>query len=173
MKTLRVSLLSLVGLTAAGALFASDPKPVSRAEVTFVKPEEFTDAADAERGSDWGRDGNLQELKEFIQERANRLVSEGQKLTVSITDVDLAGEIEPWRSSQMRDARIVKEIYPPRIDLSFKLTDASGAVVKEGTRHLTNLTFMMNLYPNRSDPRVYEKGLLDDWMRNEFGGKKK
>lgn len=173
MKNLRVTLISLLGLTAAGALLAANPKPASRADVTFVDPEKFTDAADAQRGSDWGREANLDELKNYIQDRANVYVREGQKLTVSITDVDLAGEIEPWRSSQLRDARIIKDIYAPRIDLSFKLTDASGAVIKEGTRHLTNPTFTMNIYPNRNDPRVYEKGLLDDWMRNEFGGKKK
>jgi hypothetical protein len=61
----------------------------------------------------------------------------------------------------------------PRIDLSFKLTDASGKVLKEGARHLSDSTFMMNINPDRSDRRVYEKRLLDDWLRKEFSGTKK
>ena len=171
MKTLRVTFLGLLGL-AAGTLFAADQKP-DRVEVTFVNPDKFTDAADAQRGSDWGREANLDILKRYIVERAGRYVAEGQKLSVSITDVDLAGEIEPWRSSSLRDARIMKDIYPPRIDLSYKLTDANGAVIKEGSRHLTDMSYMMNVYPDRSDPRVYDKGLLDDWIRRDIATKKK
>ena len=171
MKTLRITFLSILGL-AAGTLFAADQKP-SRVEVTFVNPDKFTDAADAQRGSDWGRDSNLDILKNYIVERASRYVAEGQKLSVTITDVDLAGEIEPWRSSSLRDARIMKDIYPPRIDLSYKLTDATGAVIKEGSQHLTDLSYLMNVYPNRSDPRVYDKGLLDDWIRRDIATKKK
>ena len=86
--------------------------------------------------------------------------------------MDLAGEIEPWHGAQFQDVRIVKDIYPPRIDLSFQLLDAAGTVIKEGQRHLSDMSFLMHIYSNRSDTRVYEKGLLDDWMRSEFRVKK-
>jgi len=173
MKTLRVTLLTVLGLT-AGALFAADQtSKADRVEVTFVNPDKFTDAADAQRGSDWGRDANLDVPKKYIIERASRYVPEGQKLSVSITDVDLAGEIEPWRSSSLRDARIMKDIYFPRIDLSYKLTDATGAVVKEGSRHLSDMNYLMNIHTDRSDPRVYDKSLLDDWIRRDLATKKK
>jgi hypothetical protein len=46
-------------------------------------------------------------------------------------------------------------------------------VVKEGNRQLRDLTFTMNINPNRNDPRVYEKALLDDWLRSEFNRAKK
>lgn len=173
MKTLRVAIVSLVGLTAGGLFAADQNAKTDRVEVTFVNPDKFTDAADAQRGSDWGRDANLADLKKYIVDRASRYLTEGQKLSVSITDVDLAGEIEPWRSSSLRDARIMKDIYFPRIDLSYKLTDASGAVVKEGTRHLSDMNYLMNIHPDRSDPRVYDKSLLDDWIRRDFATKKK
>lgn len=173
MKTLRVTLLTVLGLT-AGALFAADQNSkADRVEVTFVNPDKFTDAADGQRGSDWGRDANLDVLKKYIIERASRYVQEGQKLSVSITDVDLAGEIEPWRSSSLRDARIMKDIYFPRIDLSYKLTDATGAVLKENSRHLSDMNYLMNIHPDRSDPRVYDKSLLDDWIRRDIATKKK
>jgi len=173
MKILRITRSVFAGLVTVIGLQAAGPKPAPRAEVTFSDPEKFTDAADGQRGSDFGRDANLQELKTYLEDRANSYIPEGQKLQVTVTDVDLAGEIEPWRSSNMRDARIVKDIYSPRIELNFKLTDASGAVIKEGKRTLSDLTFMMNIYPNRSDPRVYEKGLIDNWLRTEFNTKKK
>jgi len=173
MKIPRITLSVFAGLLTIVGLQAAGSKPALRAEVTFSNPEKFTDAADDQRGSDFGRDANLQELKNHLEERANNYIPEGQKLQVTVTDVDLAGEIEPWRSPNLRDARIIKDIYSPRIQLSFKLTDASGAVVKEGTRTLSDQTFLMNIYPNRSDPRVYEKALIDNWLRSEFNAKKK
>lgn len=180
MKILRSTLITLLGITAAAGLRAADPKtpaavtkPVPRVEVAYTDPEKFTDAADGQRGSDYGRDGNLAELRDYLVQRASIYVPEGQKLSITVTDVDLAGEIEPWRSPQMQDTRIIKDLYPPRIDLSFKLLDASGAVIKEGKRELRDLSYTMKIYPNRSDRRVYEKALLDDWLRSEFPRAKK
>jgi hypothetical protein len=162
-------LISAASLSAETAAKAS---AASRVEVTFVDPDKFSDAADASRGSDYGRDGNLDILKEHLERRASRAIGEGQKLVVKITDVDLAGEVEPWRGPRLQDVRIVKEIYPPRIDLSFQLLDSAGAVVKEGTRHLTDMSFLMNVSPIRKDARIYEENLLDDWIRAEFRSKK-
>src|SRR5690606_2539767 len=104
----------------------------SRVEVSFTQPEKFSDAADGPRGSQIGRDKNLEELQRYIVERASTTLPEGRHLSVTITDVDLAGEIEPWRTGSAHDIRIIKDIYAPRIHLTYKLTDASGAVVKEG-----------------------------------------
>jgi hypothetical protein len=173
MKTFRLTLSALVGLAAVVGVQAADAKSSPRAEVNFSEPEKFADAADGQRGSDYGRDANLAELRDHIVRKANTYIPEGQKLVVTVTDVDLAGEIEPWRSPQLQDVRIIKEIYTPRIDLSYKLLDAGGAVVKEGKSQLRDLTFMMNINPNRNDPRIYEKALLDDWLRKEFGRAKK
>jgi hypothetical protein len=63
----------------------------------------------------------------------------------------------------------VKDIYPPRISLVFRLTDAEGNVVKEGRRELRDLSFMMKItMAFRDDPVRHEKALLDDWLRDEF-----
>jgi hypothetical protein len=174
MKTMRTTLTALLGLIAIVGVHAANEKPAPRAEVIFSNPEKFTDAANSDRGSDFGREGNLQELRDHLLRRANSYVPQGQKLEITITDVDLAGEIEPWRSPQAHDVRIIKDIYSPRIDLSYRLIDsATGAVVKEGVSKLRDLTFTMNLHLNRSDARLYEKELLDDWLRTEFGRVKK
>lgn len=174
MKTIPLTLSVLLGIAALSSVQAANEKAAPRAEVIYSNPEKFTDAADSQRGSDFGRDANLAELREHVLRRANSYVPEGQKLEVTITDIDLAGEIEPWRSPQAHDVRIIKDIYSPRIDLSYKLVDAAtGAVVKEGESRLRDLTFNMNIHANRNDRRLYEKALLDDWLRKEFGRVKK
>lgn len=170
---LRYTLTALLGLAAVTALSAAPDEKLSRVEVTFGDVEKFTDAADGQRGSDFRREENLDEIKDYIVRRASSYVPEGQKLSVTITDVDLAGEVEPWRTGRAQDVRIVKDIYIPRIDLEFRLTDASGAVIKEGKRTLKDLAFNMKLRINNSDPRIYEKGLIDDWLRSEFKANKR
>ena len=94
---------------------------------------------------------------------------EGHTLSVTFTDIDMAGDFEPWRGVRFDDVRIVKDIYPPRIVLSFRLTDADGNVVKQGKRDLRDIAFMMKITMGFRDDSVrHEKALLDDWLRSEF-----
>ena len=163
-------------LFATGSSYAAKPTTPadSRIEVVYDHPENFTDLKDSEFGNDKVRDAYMRELKEHLDSRAPRYLAEGQKLSVTITDVDMAGDFEPWRGPRFSDVRIVKDIYPPRINLSFKLTDANGMVIKEDKRELRNMAFQMtSTLAFRDDPLRYEKELLDDWLRIEFGPVKK
>lgn len=161
---------ALAGLASISAAVAADkPSPSdARAEVIFVQPEKFTDVRDAYTSSDKGRDGVLGQIRDYVVNRANAYLPAGQKLTVTFTDIDLAGDFEPWRGSDGMDIRIVKDIYPPKMDLEFKLTGADGAVIKEGKRQLRDLMFMSKITLNRNDSLHSDKALLDDWMRSEF-----
>ena len=174
MKTIRTVIVAAVGLVTAGALHAFDPvKGLPRTEVVFFEPEKFTDVK--ENGlSDSEKDRNaiLGELRAHIIKEANRLLAPGQQLKITVTDVDLAGEFEPWRGGSMADIRIVKEIYAPDIKLAFQLLAADGTVIKQGDRHLRDMGFMMTLSINQNDPRRYEKELLDNWLRQELRGLK-
>ncbi len=173
--THRFTLTAILGLVAVTGWAAAptNGKAEPRVTVTFSEPEKFTDAADGQRGSQVRREDNLADIEDYIVERAGRYLEEGQRLNVTVTDVDLAGEVEPWRTHGAHDLRIVKDIYPPRIDLSYQLLDANGAVVKEGERKLKDMMFNWKITINHSDPRVHEKGLIDDWLRNEFRRGKK
>ena len=107
-------------------------------------------------------------LGDYLRQRAARLLSAGQRLDVTIDDIKLAGDFEPWRGPAMQDVRIMKDIYPPRIDLHFRLTDASGATLREGSAKLRDLAYLQHALPNDSDPLRYDKRLLGDWLRAEF-----
>lgn len=175
MKTTRILLLSALALVGAGAAQALDPvKGPPRVDVVFFEPEKFTDVKDAYMGSDKGRDSTLELIKEYLATRGTKALLPGQKLAITFTDVDLAGDFEPWRGGQWGDVRIVKDIYPPRLALAFRLTDAEGKVVKEGKRDLRDLSFMMKITMGfRDDPLRHEKALLDDWLSAEFRPEKK
>jgi hypothetical protein len=82
----------------------------------------------------------------------------------------MAGEFEAWRPPA-GEARIVKDIYPPRIDLAFRLAGDDGKVIKEGERRLRDPAFLAgaNRYPD--DPLRYEKALIDRWLEQELKGR--
>jgi hypothetical protein len=148
--------------------------PESRVSILFVKPDEFTDVKESAFGSEPERVALLGEIQKFTRETAETLLPEAFRLEIKITNIDMAGDYEPWRGPQFLDVRIVKDIYPPRMDLEFRLLDADGKVVKEGRRDLRDLAFMMKLsiLPN-TDRLRHEKELLRDWLNEELRGLKK
>jgi hypothetical protein len=168
MKT-KLSLMAFLGLVAAGVAVAAAPdKPVSAIEVSFVASEKFTDVKDDHMDSDRGREAVLEQLKEHLVTHGAKYLAKGQRLQITVTDVDLAGDFEPWRGINFHDIRIVKDIYPPRVNLEFKLIDAEGKVVSEGKRQLRDLGYLMSMAMPTSDPLRYDKEMLNDWLRQEF-----
>ena len=171
MKTLRL-LSSVLGLAGAGALqAASDPAP--RTEVVFDHPENFTDVKDSYTPTDKGRDAILGTIRDFLVTRTASLVPEGYKLKMTFTDIDLAGEYEPWRGPRYDEVRIVKSIYPPAFKFTYVVTDPSGKVVRQGSENIRDLNFQVRVTVDLSDPLRYEKDILDDWARSRLRGLKK
>lgn len=163
--------LLLAAILAGGSLFGADKKSkekpqIDNVTVAFQEPDKFTDAR-----SDFGSmtdERLLDVLSDHLKKTATKKLAAGQKLEVTIKDVDLAGDFIPGRPS-INEVRIIKEIYIPRISLSFKLTDASGAVIKEGDRRLSDMNFMQNLsIMGRNEPLFYDKQLITDWVSKEF-----
>ncbi|WP_404424647.1 DUF3016 domain-containing protein [Nibricoccus sp. IMCC34717] len=140
--------------------------------VVFQNPEKFTDVKSSSMGTDRDRDAILEQIKGFVEQEAANRVPAAHTLTITFRDLDMAGDFEPWRF-EARDVRIIKDLYPPRAKVSFRLADASGNVVKEGDRSLSDMAFMMNSTINRNDELRYEKRLIGDWIDSEFARNKK
>lgn len=154
------------GVLLALALAASSgPAQAATAEVEYVKPESFTDTG--RRFDEVGRAANLDALKRHLVESAARRLPAGETLAVTVTDVDLAGDYEAWQMAH-NEIRIVKDLYPPRIDLHFRLARSDGSVVKEGDRKLRDSAFLMGGRPHSTDALRYEKAMLDAWIEREF-----
>jgi len=168
MKTKNVFLA--VVLATAASVFAAAPAATNvHVEVIFDHPEKFTDVKDSWMGSDRGRDSTLALIKEYLENEAPRHLAEGQTLTLTFTDIDLAGDFEPERGMDFSDVRIVKDIYPPRMNFSYKLVDASGTVLKEGQEKLIDMAFQMSIgIIDRQDSLRYEKNMLREWLREQF-----
>lgn len=176
MKTTTLLLFATLGLIVPGMLLAKDnapPASASRVEVIFDHPENFTDVRDSVFASEKGTQAILDQLKSYLERDAAARIPAGARLEVKFTDIDLAGDFEPARGPDYDRIRIIRDIYPPRMDLEFRLTDANGKVLREGKRKLRNLNFQMEgpFLPDRNDPLKYDKALLHRWVENEFTGK--
>lgn len=139
-------------------------------QVQYVHAEEFADVGNRRFSDERIRAAYLEQLRGHLVKQAAAALAPGEQLSVSITELDMAGEFESWRPPS-GDARIVKDIYPPRIDLSFRLATGDGKVIKQGARKLRDPSFLLgaNRYPD--DPLRYEKALLDRWLGEELKGR--
>lgn len=111
---------------------------------------------------------SVRSLARWLEKRVAKQLPAEQQITVTFNDVDLAGDYEPGSRITMQDVRIVKDIYPPRIQLSWRITDASGALVQENSADLRDPAFMTGGTPIATDPLRYEKRLLTQWLRTLF-----
>ncbi len=167
MKTKLLLILTLAAALRSVAAGAGSAPP-GNITVAFFEPAGFTDLRErAWREND--PDLYLPALREHLAARASRYVPAGCVLAITFTDIDLAGDFEPWHGPRTDDIRIVRDLYPPRLALTFRVTDADGRVVQEGRRELRDLAFLFKL-PSvfRDDPLRHEKALLDDWLDREF-----
>ena len=167
--------LALASTANAGARNVTDPQapralPESDSvNVRWEDPSRFSELRysgnrwEASRG-DW-----VQELATYIRERADRRLSAGQRLDVDIVDIRRAGGFEPWHGPNLQNTRIIRDVYPPRMTLNVRLTDASGNVLAQGERKLSDTAFLMGDSSSlNSDPLRFEKRMIDRWVNREL-----
>lgn len=174
------ALLALAGCVSTGptgVLAADAPRalpasgPVS---VSWNDPATFTEFTQS--SNRWAAsEGNwLQDLAEYMRKRAQLLLAPGERLDLTIIDLNRAGQYEPWHGPQLQDARIVRDMYPPKMTVGFRLIGANGAVMAEGERKISDQAFLLNASPlNNTDALRYEKRMVDAWLRSELGSAKR
>ena len=132
-------------------------------KVTFVHPERFNDDDFRYRFTPRERAAAVDELTGYIVRAAQSLLKPGQGLRVEILDFQRAGYYNPLLGNAA-NVRILKDITPPRITLRYRLT--GGGAPQAGREMLTDMNYLMNPSGRFSgDPFIYEKALLNDWLR--------
>ena len=166
MNPTRIRWIALCGLVLSLPSISEE----ATVQVRYVHSEEFADVGNHRFNDERIRSAYLEQLRGHLVKQAAARLAANELLSVSITELDMAGEFEAWRPPLV-DARVVKESYPPRIDLNFRLASDDGKVIKEGARELRDPAFLAgaNRYPD--DPLRYEKALLDRWLEQELSGR--
>lgn len=179
LRSIRLAALALVlapVLATAATKQVTDPSlPRSLSEgpvtVSWEDPAGFSEIRHSGNPAEARRGTWVQDLATYLATRAAARLAPGQTLEVAIQDIDLAGDYEPWHGPRMRDVRMLRDLYWPRMQLRYTLRDAGGQVVAEGERSLSEMGYLQGLrQAGRSqDPLRYEKEMLDRWLQQEFG----
>ena len=163
-----MSMNKLLTVILSTGLFLIWLSPATAAEsvVTWTNPDKFHDI----------RPGNLDSQQDFTEQvftelsehfaKLAALLPAQHKLTVNITNIDLAGDV---RIGAINAIRIIKNIYPPRLKFSYQLIRADGSVVIDNTISLRDSNFMaISHHRYRNDLLGYEKKMLDKWFKKAF-----
>lgn len=138
----------------------------AKVNVTSVDADKLTDINVSGASAKASLAVVLDDFREHLNRTAKRYLADDQTLDIHFTDIDLAGEMEPWRNPPLNDVRWVKDIYLPRLKFDYKITNADGSVAAEGSENLSDMAFQMTSGPSidRSITK-YESRMLADWLR--------
>lgn len=137
----------------------------AQADVTvkFVEPDKFSDIKD---NSGFRDKDILKDIEVHLVAQAQKALP-GRDVRIDVTDVNLAGEVEPfWRSAQW--LRVMRTVTLPSIDLKYEVLEA-GKVVQQGEVRLRDMNYQdgFNGYSS-GDTLRYEKRMIDRWLKQEF-----
>ncbi|WP_339348844.1 DUF3016 domain-containing protein [uncultured Alteromonas sp.] len=165
-KLTSISTLLLASVGVSGVLQAA------QVEVTWEEPKSYRDVKPSNESRTRFRERTFKELDEFFTELAEKL-PEDQKLSITVTGLDLAGQVWPasfvGMGQSAADVRIIKEIDIPRMSFSYVLSDSDNTVLKSEDVKIKDMMFMNTV--NRrlpSDNLVYEKNMIEDWFNDTF-----
>jgi hypothetical protein len=153
--------LVLPWLAAAAWLSGPSAQAAGTVEIRFVEPVKFTDAGHWQPE----RDRNLQELEAFLQQLGQRL-PDGQSLAIEVLDVDLAGEVWPRSTRELRILR--GSIDWPMIRLRYTLRDGQR-ILADGEDRVTDMRYLAGPRPRATLGALpYEKRMLETWFKQRF-----
>lgn len=133
-------------------------------QVNFVNPEKFTDIKD---NNGFKQMAVLKDIEAYLVEQVGKRLP-GRDVRIDVTDVDLAGEVQPF-GHRMQWLRVMRAVTSPSIELRYEVREG-GKVVQQGQTRLRDMNYQdgFNSFSS-SDPLRYEKRMLDRWMKQEFG----
>ncbi len=110
------------------------------------------------------------EFNRFARTEARRSIPEEYRVHLEFTDIDMAGDIQPWRNRNHSDLRYIEAIYPPMLEFKYTVKDAEGETVLEGEKTLRDINYLFS--PNQRFRSFtsfrYELSMLSDWLRGEL-----
>lgn len=93
---------------------------------------------------------------------------EGYSWNVTVTDIDLAGDVNHMYTQTGQQIRVIKDLFVPRINFSYTLLDQNKVMVAEEKElKLKDMGFMSRSTANQSSgPFEYEKVMLERWFKD-------
>ena len=165
MKTLRLPLLVLSSL-----LFVPTGVWAAQVNLHWQKPENYKDIRAGGLGSEIKFQKQvIEELGEYIQEAANKNLAPNQQLNMTVTDIDLAGDVRYFFTRFPEGVRVVSDLYFPSIEFTYELLDSNKKVSMGGEENIKYIGFQFSgTRVVRNAQLGYEKRMIDQWFKTTF-----
>jgi hypothetical protein len=160
MKTFSIATMALMW---SAAVF-STPAAAADLKLDWQEPENFTDIRAANDSRSRFQERVMRNFEAFFKKMADELPEE-YSWQVTITDVDLAGEVDHFATNTGQPIRVIKEVNPPAIRFNHQLRDQYGEEVVGGEEHFRDIRFMSRMSPGANTPEFEsERMMLQDWF---------
>jgi hypothetical protein len=138
-------------------------------EIEWKDPEKYRDIRGGNEPQKSFEQRVINALSGFFQEAAKESLPADQSLHLTITDVDLAGDVEYFFSQFPSGIRVMRDVYFPSIAFSYELKDANGNVLKSGEENIKDMGYRFSgvIFIN-NPPFNYEKRMIEDWFSRTF-----
>lgn len=157
-----MSLAAGAAVAAATALSGGPAQAAATVDVRYVEPDNFADIG----RSSWDRERTLKALTAHLHKLGSAL-PDGQTLRLDVTDVDLAGDIRPWGTHELRVLR--GQADWPQISLRYTLLEGERTL-KSGEVRLSDLAYMqaLNGRDRPGEELAVEKRMMRRWFAETF-----
>lgn len=148
-----------------------------RVHITWQSPNEYRDV----RPSNQNRSSFLRQIFSELDKEFEELAEdmpEGYEMKVTVTDLDLAGEVliggnglvAPGISFRLanpiNEIRVVQDIFIPRMNFDFSISNSRGEEIMAESVVLKDMAFLQNQIIGRfPSPFVYERRMVNRWYK--------
>lgn len=134
------------------------------AKLTWHEPDQYTDIREGFESRDSFREKLFSDFESIFADLAKGL-PDGTLLEVTVTDLDLAGEVSLRHHFAWRDIRVLKDIYFPRMSFHYILRDRDQRVLQSGSEDLKDLGFLSSWGRFGMTRFSFEERMLRNWFR--------
>ncbi|MFQ3206112.1 MAG: hypothetical protein ACI9IT_000246 [Glaciecola sp.] len=151
-------------------------KGQSNVLIEWIEPKKFRDVRHPTMSRKRHRESVLLELETFFTSLGEEL-PEGHKLNLRVTDLDLAGTVQPpgmvglrnFPNRGIENYRIVRNIDIPRMTFSYELVDDQGKILQQEEVNLKDMSFLSRAgSANKNTSLKYEKVMISRWFKETF-----
>lgn len=141
----------------------------SRIKVSWQAPEKFTDIRPASESKKRFQEKVIAAFDKMWAEFAEDLPA-GYQLDIVMTDIDLAGDVNPMYRANHVDIRVIKEIYMPRVKLNYVLTGPQQQIIASATDvKIHDMGFMSSSTIGALNREFhYEQTMLEKWFKKHI-----
>ncbi|MBC3918715.1 DUF3016 domain-containing protein [Undibacterium sp. CY18W] len=149
------------------AVVMTGPAYAGSARVSWQEPEKFTDIRPTNESKIGFQERVIKEFDRMFDDLAKKL-PDGYVWDITVTDVDLAGDVRPFFTPMVSEVRVIRDLYWPRMSFRFDLKDEQGKTVASGNEDVKDMSFLMRLgVASGHNSFQYEEQMLRDWFSKQ------